>query len=290
MRELLLQEARRCGLRADPLADAEGRRETEEEALIRGLIDAQVTTPAPDEDACRRYYEHNRARFRSADIYEASHILIAARRDDAASFTAARERAAAIHAHLESEPQRFAELAKAHSDCPSGASGGNLGQLTAGDTTPEFEQALLALKPGDMSGAPVETRYGFHVIRLDRHVPGRQLPFEIARERIAAYLAERSQRLAIAQFVARLAARADVAASTCRRPAISECIEVAIICCSDRSLPASADETRIREEARRPRRSGADRTRCGQVPMLAGFPWLAGFRRRGSLCGSMPTT
>ena len=106
---------------------------------------------------------------------------------------------------------RFAELAKAHSDCPSGASGGNLGQLTAGDTTPEFEQALLALKPGDVSAVPVETRYGFHVIRLDRHVPGRQLPFEIARERIAAYLAERSQRLAIAQFVARLAARADVA-------------------------------------------------------------------------------
>ena len=62
-----------------------------------------------------------------------------------------------------------------------------------------------------MSAVPVETRYGFHVIRLDRHVPGRQLPFEIARERIAAYLAERSQRLAIAQFVARLAARADVA-------------------------------------------------------------------------------
>ena len=210
VRELLLQEARRCGLRADPLADAEGRRETEEEALIRGLIDAQVTTPAADEDACRRYYEHNRARFRSADIYEASHILIAARRDDTASFTAARDRAVAIHAHLESEPHRFAEMAKAHSDCPSGASGGNLGQLTAGDTTPEFEQALFALKAGDMSGAPVETCYGFHVIRLDRHVPGRQLPFEIARERIAAYLAERSQRLAIAQFVARLAARAQV--------------------------------------------------------------------------------
>ncbi len=210
VRELLLQEARRCGLRANPLADAEGRRETEEEALIRGLVDAQVTTPAPNEDSCRRYYERNRARFRSADIYEASHILIAARRDDAASFTAARERAVAIHAHLESESHQFAEMAKAHSDCPSGASGGNLGQLTAGDTTPEFEQALLALKAGDMSGAPVETRYGYHVMRLDRHVPGRQLPFEIVRERIATYLAERSQRLAIAQFVARLAARAQV--------------------------------------------------------------------------------
>ena len=92
VRELLLQEARRLDLRPDPIADGEGRRETEEEALIRALIAAQVATPSPDEASCRRYYERNRARFRSADIYEASHILIAARRDQLAAFEAARAR------------------------------------------------------------------------------------------------------------------------------------------------------------------------------------------------------
>jgi peptidyl-prolyl cis-trans isomerase C len=210
VRELLLQEARRLELGLAPVTDDKGRRETEEEALIRGLIDAQVATPAPDAASCARYYERNRSRFRSADIYEASHILIAARRDNADAYGAARERAHALLSHLETDPHCFGELAKAHSDCPSAASGGNLGQLTAGDTTPEFEKALLALQPGETTSAPVETRYGFHIIRLERHIPGRELPFEVVHERIAAYLVERSRRLAIAQYVARLAANADV--------------------------------------------------------------------------------
>jgi peptidyl-prolyl cis-trans isomerase C len=210
VRELLLQEARSRSLDAAPLTDEHGRREAGEEALIRTLVDTCVKTPSPDEATCRRYYEQNAARFRSPDIFECSHILIAARRDTADAYGAARERARALLSHLEADPHCFAELAKAHSDCPSAASGGNLGQLTAGDTTPEFEKALLALQPGETTTAPVETRYGFHIIRLERHIPGRELPFEVVHERIAAYLVERSRRLAIAQYVARLAANADV--------------------------------------------------------------------------------
>jgi peptidyl-prolyl cis-trans isomerase C len=163
-----------------------------------------------DEDACRRYYERNRRRFCSADLYEAAHILIAARRDRPDAFVAARERGQALLALLAQEPSRFGELAAAHSACPSGPAGGNLGQFTPGDTTPEFEKALLALKPGETSSTLVETRYGLHIIRLDRHIPGRDLPFEAVRARIAAYLAERAQRTAIAQYLARLASRADV--------------------------------------------------------------------------------
>lgn len=210
VRELLLQEARRLDLRPNPLTDGEGRRETDEEALIRCLIETQVVTPDADADSCRRYYERNRARFRSPDIIEASHILIAARRGQADAYNAARERALALLSHLEAQPQHFAELAKEHSDCPSGATGGNLGQLTRGDTTPEFEQALLALHPGQTTATPVETRYGFHIVRLGRRIPGRELPFAAVRERIAEYLIERSRRQAIAQYVARLAAQAQL--------------------------------------------------------------------------------
>ena len=148
VRELLVQEARRLDLRAEPAVDEEGRRETEEEALVRGLVETQVATPLPDEASCRRYYEQNLGRFRSADIYEASHILIAARRDRPGSFTAARERALRLLCLLRENPELFAELAAAHSDCSSAASGGNLGQLTLGATTPEFEKAMLALRSG----------------------------------------------------------------------------------------------------------------------------------------------
>ena len=210
VRELLLQEARRQDLKPEPETDGEGRRETDEEALIRALIAVEVRVPEPDEDACRRYYDQNLRRFRSADLYEASHILIAARRDQPEAFAAARDRAQAVLAMLASEPSRFADLAAAHSDCPSAAAGGNLGQLTRGDTTPEFEQALVRLRPGEMTKAPVETRYGFHIIRLDRHIQGRELPFALVRERIAGYVVERAHRTALAQFVARLAAQAAV--------------------------------------------------------------------------------
>jgi peptidyl-prolyl cis-trans isomerase C len=210
VRELLLQEARRQGLTAAPQADNDGRRETDEEALIRSLIERDVNVPEADADSCRRYYERNASRFRSRDIYEVSHILIAARRDEPVAFAAARARAEGLLALLKAEPARFAGLAAAHSACPSAATGGSLGQLTRGDTTPEFEQALLGLAPGETTATPVATRYGVHIIRLDRAIPGRQLPFAVVHKRIAEYLSERARRVALAQYIARLAARARI--------------------------------------------------------------------------------
>jgi peptidyl-prolyl cis-trans isomerase C len=210
VRELVLQEARRQGLTAEPQTDGDGRRETEEEALVRGLIEREVSVPEADADACRRYYERNRNRFRSRDIYQASHILIASRRDEPAAFGAARACAEGLLTLLKDDPARFAELAATHSACPSASSGGNLGQLTKGDTTPEFEHALFGLAPGETAATPVETRYGFHIIRLDRVIAGRELPFALVRERIAEYLAERVRHTALAQYLARLAARARI--------------------------------------------------------------------------------
>lgn len=210
VRELLLQEARRIVVDAAPLSDGEGRTETPEEASIRALVEREVSTPAPDEAACRRYYQQNLKRFRSADLYEAAHILIAARPGDRAAYAAARAEAEALTVALRDAPERFADFARAHSACPSKAIGGNLGQLSAGDTTPEFDAALVALEPGEMSAEPVASRFGHHIIRLDRKIEGRQLPFEQVRDRIADYLVDRTRHTAIAQFVARLAARAQV--------------------------------------------------------------------------------
>jgi peptidyl-prolyl cis-trans isomerase C len=65
------------------------------------------------------------------------------------------------------------------------------------------------LPPGAISPV-VETRYGLHIIRLDRHLPGQLLPFELVHGKIETYLAERSQRIAAAQYVALLASRAQV--------------------------------------------------------------------------------
>jgi peptidyl-prolyl cis-trans isomerase C len=210
VRELLLQEARRLGIAAEALVDAEGRRETDEEALVRSLVEREVATPEADERSCRRYYEKNAARFRSPDVYEAVHILFAARRDDRRAFAQAQSLAEASLAELRRHPERFAKLAQIHSGCPSGAQGGNLGQITADQTTPEFERALFALQPGQLTDTPVETCYGLHIIRLDRKIEGRRLPFEWVADRIAGYLCDVSSRRATAQYIARLVSQAVV--------------------------------------------------------------------------------
>ena len=194
VRELLLQRARHLGLTPQPLGDADGRRETDDEALMRALIEREVTVPEADDETCRRYYARNEARFRSPDIYEASHILFAALPTYKEAYAQARADADAVLTTLQDDPGCFAALAQAYSRCPSAAQGGNLGQLTHGQTTPEFEKVLVALAPGELCAEPVATRYGFHVVRLDRKHEGRVLPYEAAAGRIADYLRESVRR------------------------------------------------------------------------------------------------
>jgi peptidyl-prolyl cis-trans isomerase C len=210
IRELLLQRAHQLGVTPEPISDAEGRRETDDEAIMRVLVEREVTVPEPDDATCRRYYENNQNRFRSPDIYEASHILFAALPADREAHAQASADAISVLATLQEHPDRFATLARAYSRCPSAEQGGNLGQITAGQTTPEFEQALFALEPGQLCEAPVATRYGFHVIRLERKHEGRMLPYELVADRIADYLRESVRRRADAQYIARLVTAARI--------------------------------------------------------------------------------
>ena len=210
VRELLLQRAKIIGLTPDPIGDEAGRRETDDEALMRAVVEREVVVPEPDDETCRRFYERNDARFRSPEIYEAAHILFAALPSDADAFARARADAEGVLAALRERPDSFADMAQAHSRCPSAAQGGNLGQITAGQTTPEFEKALMALSPGQLCDAPVATRYGFHIIRLDRKHEGQVLPYEVVAGRIADYLRESVRRRADAQYIARLVTAAKI--------------------------------------------------------------------------------
>ena len=210
IRELLLQEANRLVLSAEPLVDDDGRRETDEEASMRTLIEQEVQTPVPDEAACRCYFEQNRQRFRTPNLFEARHILLAAHPRDAERMRKAEELASAIIAELHGDPGRFPDLAALHSDCPSASQGGNLGQLGRGQTVPEFERALATLRTGDITTEPVRTRFGLHIIRVERRIDGRDLPFEAVHQRIAAYLSEAVARRAVAQYVGILAGRAQI--------------------------------------------------------------------------------
>lgn len=210
VRQLLLQEAERLRLAPDPVQSEDGRREAPDDALIRQLIERQVSIPEPDEQTCRRYFERNPAKFHSPELYEASHILFAAPREDMPAYDAAVRKAEETIQELKAEPKAFARLARERSDCSSSVNGGSLGQISRGDTVPEFETFLHNLEQGQLCPVPVKSRYGAHVLRLDRKILGRRLPFESVRERIEDYLCEASYRQAVSQFIQIIAGRAVV--------------------------------------------------------------------------------
>ncbi len=204
VRELLLQEARRISLEPEPVSDDEGRRETEEEALVRGLVEREVVTPTADEATCRRYFEQNRRRFTSPTLYEVSHILLP---HDAHEVEVL---ATAILTALSDDPSTFEAMAMLNSACPSKNTGGNLGQIGPGQTVPEFEEALLGLPVGIVAPMPVRTRFGLHIVKVGRRIEGRELPFEMVQERIAGWLDEKVRRTAIQQYISILAGKADI--------------------------------------------------------------------------------
>lgn len=186
IRALLLQEAARRGLVAAPAEVAPGKVETDEEALIRAVLEAEIAPEVPDEAGLRALWAKDPERFRSPPLWEASHILIAADPADAGACADARRKAEALAAEAARPRARFADLAAGHSACESRKTGGALGQLGPGDTVPEFEAALTRLGAGEVTPEPVQTRFGFHVIRMDAVAPGRPLPFEAVRDRLAA--------------------------------------------------------------------------------------------------------
>ena len=84
----------------------------------------------------------------------------------------------------------FAELARVHSEDSSAAKGGDLGWLSPGDTVPEFERAMNALKVGEIS-APVRTQFGWHLIQV---LGRRNEDLSNERQRLAARQALRARK------------------------------------------------------------------------------------------------
>lgn len=206
VRELLRLEIDRLGLAQQ--AQPEGA-ETHEEAAIRVLIEREIDTPEPSEDDCRRYYEANRERMHAPDRARVRHLLLAAAPADGYARNKARELGEQLIDVLKLEPGRLAELARAHSACPSREQGGELGWIEPGETVPEFERQVFRLKPG-LAGLTVESRYGHHVVWVDELRRGEALSFEDCRARIAAYLETQVRQNALHQYLNILAERYEV--------------------------------------------------------------------------------
>jgi peptidyl-prolyl cis-trans isomerase C len=208
VKALLLHRADELGLTPHPIRDEAGREETDEEALIRAVLDAEIDIESPSSAECRRVYDTQRSQFTSPPLLEAAHILVEAKGEDAEALEQARQTAQGILVRCLAEPSQFAHLARTLSDCPSGKVSGSLGQLGPGDVVGEIERALGGLQAGDIFPRPVASRFGWHILKLERRIEGRELPFDYVEDKIALHLESRAWTAAATRYVSDLADRA----------------------------------------------------------------------------------
>lgn len=137
------------------------------------------------EDDLRKYYDENIARYTTAEERRASHILIKADKDQPAAERAkAKARAEAILAELRKAPASFAEVARRQSeDTGSAGQGGDLGLFGRGTMVKPFEDAVFAMKKGEISEV-IESDFGYHVIELTAVSGGHRKPFAEVRPEI----------------------------------------------------------------------------------------------------------
>jgi peptidyl-prolyl cis-trans isomerase D len=142
-------------------------------------LDAVKAGITLNEDDLRTYYKENVGRLAGKEERRASHILVNATKDAAASDREkAKARAEELLAEVRKTPASFAEVARKSSQDPGSApSGGDLGFFGHGAMVKPFEDAVFALKKGEISDV-VETDFGYHVIMLTDIKTPRQPSFE----------------------------------------------------------------------------------------------------------------
>jgi peptidyl-prolyl cis-trans isomerase D len=141
------------------------------------------------EQDLKTYYEQNAARLQGQEERRASHILVAAPKNaPAAEREKAKAKADELFAAVKKNPDSFAEVAKKNSQDPGSAQqGGDLDFFARGAMTKAFEDAVFGMNKGDIVG-PVETEFGWHVIRLTDVKTPRQRTFEELRPQLEADL------------------------------------------------------------------------------------------------------
>ncbi len=155
------------------------------DALLPAItVDVQDVQKAFDEFAKKNQVQETRA---------ASHILITVdAKAPAAEKQKAKSQAEELLKQIRAKPASFADLAKAHSKDPGSAEkGGDLGSFKRGDMVQPFSAAAFDMKVGDISG-PIETEYGYHIIKLTGITAGKAPSFDVMRGQLETDLKRQS--------------------------------------------------------------------------------------------------
>jgi peptidyl-prolyl cis-trans isomerase C len=154
LREVFMQEAQKEGLEATP--DYQAQLELARQAILIRQLFAAYSKNNPITDAQVQAEYEKFAAANAGKEYKARHILVETE-----------DQANKILADLK-KGAKFEDIAKKQSKDPgSGANGGDLDWAPASSYVPEFSQAMMKLKKGETTAAPVKTQFGWHIIRLD---------------------------------------------------------------------------------------------------------------------------
>lgn len=177
---------------------------------VRRMVDADIVPGiSVDDKEVDDFYAANPDQMKMPEEIRARHILIKLDADaDEAAQKAAKERLEKILAEAKGGAD-FAELAKQHSEGPSAPQGGDLGFFGRGKMVPPFEQAAFALEPNAISDI-VQTRFGYHIIRVEERRGGVTLPKEAVTAQIRSYLKRQKVQAGIQDLVQDLRASGNV--------------------------------------------------------------------------------
>jgi peptidyl-prolyl cis-trans isomerase C len=174
-----------------------------------------------EEDA-KKYYDENPTNFEVKEQVRASHILIKTDTTDSEADPnqVKAEAKAKIQGLLEQIKggADFAELAKANSDCPSAARGGDLDFFPRGKMVPPFEKAAFELEVGKVSDI-VETRFGYHIIKVTDHKDASTTSFEQAKNSLIIQLTQQKQAEIANKYIESLKAAANIVYPPGKEPA-----------------------------------------------------------------------
>ncbi len=179
-------------------------------ALISGLqVDQLVReitagVPKPTEDEIQAYYDAHRDSFITPEKIRARHILLTYDDSQPGERAVAETRLDEFAREIR-DGADFTELAKLHSECPSGKqAGGMIGWIGRGAVLPAMEEAVFALRENGELSEPVETTLGMHLLQRVDQKPPRRATYEEARDRIAELLSHNRSGKILTEFVAGL--------------------------------------------------------------------------------------
>lgn len=172
---------------------------------VNAILDRVASqAPAVDEVEIGLYYHLNPDKFQRPERRSVSHLLISINADYPENTREnATKRAAELQAILQNQPDKFAQLAMKHSECPTALQGGDLGIVPRGKLYPELEAVLFSLQTGEISQV-VESEIGLHILWCRQiHKPSK-LSYTKAAPKIRALMQEQIRQDAIRQWLAHL--------------------------------------------------------------------------------------